>query len=230
MVYRKNYRRNYRRYGRRRIRRGRKTGTNWGGYISTAGKALALATRVASMINVEFKNYDVASTITPTTTWQFLNLNLIAQGDDQTQRNGRSILAKSLMIRLGMTSNSTATVPVRIRQVIFKDMYNAGSDPSPTQIFNSNSTEALMNITSQQNRFIILMDKYFVVNPPSAGQGAVSFNKYLKLNYHIKFINTSAATASQGPGALYWTLICDNGTVAQQPSVSYGFRLRYVDN
>lgn len=208
-------------------------GTNWGGYISTAGKALALATRVASLVNVEYKNVDTVGSGTITNNWAVTNLNTVAQGDDQTNRNGRSIKARGLVIQIGVSSNTTSTVPVRTRLVVVRDNFQDGTAPAGTDIYTVNGTEALRVITANQNRFTVLWDTMFTViadNSGAGGGGARSIRKYLPLSHHIKYIGVTGAAASNGPGSLYFLMVCDNATAAQQPAISYAFRLRFIDN
>lgn len=224
MAYKKSYRKNYRR------RRRKPAASSWGSYANTAVRALSLASRVASMVNVEYKNIDTVSTATLSTTWQVVNLTLCAQGDDQTNRNGRSIKSQSLMMQCGITANATATVPVRCRLVLVKDNQGLAANPNGTDIFTLNGTEALRVILNTQNRFQVIWDRMKTINTDGAGPSAISIRKYFKMSHHIKYQLTTATQTANGPGSLFFLFLCDNATAGQQPTISYAFRYRFVDN
>lgn len=224
------YRRRRGGYGRRRMRRRRAPkSSGWGGYLSTAGRALSLATRVASLINVEYKNIDVTGSGNMAATWTVVPISEVAQGDDQTNRNGRSILAKSINLQVGMTAASLASSSYRTRLAIFVDDMQQGVAPVGTDVWTANGMEALRNVVTKQRRFRILFDRCYTINPDDGGNSAISVRRFIKLyKHHIKYIGTTAAAASDGFGSLYFAYITDAS--ATFPVINYAVRTRFIDN
>lgn len=214
------YRRSTKRKSYRKPRTSR-TAARYAGYAYTAYK---MAKQLKGIINSEKKFFDTNITSAITSTATVTSLAAIAQGDDVSGRNGRSILCKSVQIRGTYASHASATAS-RVRIIIFSDRQNQGSTPAATDILVSESPEAMRQIGAEQGRFHVYLDKEFTVDNVARKQ--IMLDKYLYLgNHHIKYEGTG--TANVGAGSL-WCLMVSNeatNTVSQNTN----FRIRYYDN
>ena len=86
------------------------------------------------MINTESKaiNSGLINTA-PSTTATITYLTGVAQGDDYTARNGRSVRYKSLFCRGWYAINASSTQTV-VRTIIFIDKFNQGSAPAASDL------------------------------------------------------------------------------------------------
>lgn len=119
-------------------------------------------------------------------------------------------------------ANATASV----RVLLIRDNFCSGAAPAVTDVLQTASVLAPINITAFPNRFKVLFDvrRDMSIN----GNEIVAVKKYSKDTNHVKFIGTSGAIASAGAGTLFLILLSDQAT--NKPTVDYYFRLRYVDN
>lgn len=231
------YRRRYYRRRRRYVRRGRKdsapvmgTGPQMLGWAArNSSKALGMAKWVASVINPELKSFDVTLPTTITTSWTITSLTNIAEGDDDTNRTGRSIKCASYNFRYSLVMPSTATIAAQVRVVVLRDNWQQGVDPTALQVYEANTPNTLRQVQVQQGRFSILLDRTAILNPSTGGNSGMQVIANRKYTRHIRYIDTAGADASAGSGNLYMFTICDQtGTAA--PVCAGNFRLRYYDN
>lgn len=223
-------RRTYRKKrGARRRRTAKPTG--YAGYLSTAGKALALATKVATMVNAEKNFFDASTAITLTTTPQIFPLQLIAEGDDTQMRNGRSIKLAGLMMRSHWYPFTAATTSNLIRMVMFRDNYQAGTTPASTDILQTPITvDSFRNInTANPNRYTILMDRIVKLNPYGSTNTSAVVNKYFNIKSHVRYLGSTASTGQMGQGQIYFMCYADNVT-GGNPVGALNIRTRYYDN
>lgn len=220
----------YRRYNRRRFRRRRRRGgffSSAGKAIAMAGSALALARGVKSLINVEHKYHDrAAGSATPFyTAPQVTCHSLIAQGDDDTNRNGRSVKATSFNLRATMKHNVSGDDVQFMRLICFMDKHGAGATPSASDIIEGNDMISF-RVIENTDRFRFLMDKTFQLSNDS--REAVVFKKSWKLNTHLEFIGTGSTVADAGANSIWCIAFSDK--TADGPNIVLNSRLRYIDN
>lgn len=209
---------------------------------SGAGSVAKLATAVAPVIaaiNTESKYFDQTASVTsnsPGTGDQLINLTGgIVAGLTDRDRIGNSILAQDLQLRLAHTFNSTLGAPnvlgsfCRMMLICWKE--NATQNvPSIAKIF-----EVPTNIYSPVNKdnsdqFVVLKDKFFTMNNSSGQAGPVSFVQhkiFKKLNWHMRWGATDAASASQNH--IYLILRSSAGSTNNLQTTYYS-RLNYTDN
>lgn len=182
-----------------------------------------------SLVNVEFKNIESASSSNPTSSGYMTLLNGIAEGDDINQRNGRSILIKSAYVKHTMkcaTSGDTAY----IRCILFWDKQPSGTAPTGSDLLDTvggfDLVRAFRNL-SNRKRFKIISDKtYTVVN---GGPNYIRYtDKYIKMNTHTIYSSTGNTISSISSNALYCFIVSDQPTVT--PAVYMAYQLRYIDN
>lgn len=151
---------------------------------SDAKKALALAMRIKSQLNVEYKHIDVADlSLSAVDTGTVTSLTPIAEGDDNTNREGRSIRAKSIQLKALIESNTTANTTQTVRIIIFKDNQNQGSTPSMADVLKASTTLPIVELREtdeEQGRFKVYYDKVVNLHPPFSGvpgRTCISFYK-----------------------------------------------------
>lgn len=228
--------RRFRRYqGRRRRRRYVRKARPYGGrFWSTAGKALAtagtalsIAKAVKSMVNVEYKvKQDSSGTFNIDTTGTTELLSGMEEGDDNTQRNGRSIKATSLWIKGKMYFNPAGTNYQRGRILLVQDMHGDGSTCALIDVLESASVDAFVNLQNT-DRYKIHYNKEIIL---TAERPVYQFSKFIKKKSKLEFIGTSSIASSCGAGH-YWLLTIGNvSSGSNPPTANYQWRMRYIDN
>lgn len=161
------------------------------------------------------------------------NINAVsqmAQGDGVNDRNGNSILVRSLYLRGFMQINPAVTLNTRVSIALVQDTQQiSDTTPAVLDIFNSTDPEAMLN-TSNTNftagRFKILWRKNFNLTPASASRPTIFLDKYFKLYSHVKF-NGTGVNDIQKNG--YYIVMLTSET-ANFPTISITSRLGYHDN
>lgn len=222
-------RRAYRKKRTRRRRAAKPTG--YAGYLSTAGKALALATKVATMVNAEKNFYDATTNLLLTTTPQITALDLIPQGDDVQTRTGRSIKLAGLMLRSHYYPNPASTASNLIRLIMFRDNFQAGVAPVASDILAAPITvDSFRNLaTANPGRYTILMDRIIKLSPYGSTNTSAVVNKYFNLKSHVRFLGTTGAAGQNGQGQIYFMSYADNVS-GGSPAGVINVRTRYYDN
>lgn len=137
-------------------------------------------------------------------------LNPIAQGDDNTNRDGRQVRTISCWLRLQHSLAGVNNVNSQTgRFIIFWDNASNGVLPTVAQVLVAANPNSFVNLNFQ-NRFTILYDHtsfYPGVNAAIAGvQSGVDgnmINKYIKINATTTFIGTGGGITTMGNGGLY---------------------------
>ena len=107
-----------------------------------------------SVVNVEYKTHDTAISQSPNnSTGTVDNLCLIAQGDDNTDRNGRSVRLKSLQIKGTILSNTTSANVVRV--LIVKTLNNQSAAPAVDDVLDSIDVNSLRQKDDNQRSYYI---------------------------------------------------------------------------
>ena len=201
------------------------------GYLSTASKALTLASRVASMVNAEKFHIDSNYSAALTTSAVFTPLQLIAEGDDTAQRQGRSVKLAGLLMNFQLQSDGAATNTNVARVMVIIDWWSNGAVPVSSDLLVSNavtSFRAVDNVNAK--RFKVIYDRKFPMNIPSAG-GIVRRNieKYFNVHHHLKFLGSTGVQATTGSGQMYLVVLADNVTI-NAVTINANFRSYYYDN
>lgn len=224
------YRRRYGGYRRRR-RAYHSRASGWAGMARTA---LKTARFVASLVNAEEKYNDVHT--------QFYfgqdycqELTSIPQGTDADERNGNSIRAKSLWVRVNTKAdmtyfNNIGTYP-SARLIIFIDTNQDGSAPVPSDVLETVSVVSPLN-TDNVGRFTILKDIFY---PLTLGQSTKSFEIYLPLNHHVRYSGPGATAPELRDGNMYLIWISDlppsgGGPITAAGETDVMSRFRFLDN
>lgn len=184
-------------------------------------------------IQAEFKATDKSASMNCDTTGDVALLNGMAIGTDVDQRVGRTVLMKSLYIRL----NGYSTVSTGVRQahriVVFYDRQNNGGTPAITDVLKTAHYLSMRNLNNRK-RFKIIWDWLLPVSsavgtaPADLSQYCIT--KYRKLRHPVEFNDGGGNNAADiNTGALF---ILSLGSVASG-STAGGFniraRVRYLD-
>lgn len=221
MAYRRKSRRS--RYGnRRRGKRSTYAPNKWAWYAKQAWKGVKF---VKSIINSEkhyFDNTSVTGAVASAGT--IYCLSNIAQGDDVNNRQGNSVLAKTLYVRGTMYRNVSNTAVINsVRCIWFQDTSNQGSDPTVTDILQSADVRSPLNV-DKTSRYSIIRDKVYTLSV--GGQAGFNIKKFLPINNHLKYTGSSGSNIYTN--ALYVLVITDQSTL--QPVFDMTSRLAFYDN
>lgn len=199
-------------------------------------------------ITNEAKTIDTGAAPQVSTTGAFALLNGCIQGTDYTNRIGRKIMLKSLYIRgivasdVGVTMTSPAiTVAQQARMIIFCDNQPNGATPAVLDLLNNATTVSQLNLNNR-DRFKILVDKTFVLDPivynTTATQSVAAatnqirqYKKFKKLNMETIYNSGNAGTVGDmNTGALWLFWIGSQAVgVGTDATATWTCRVRFND-
>lgn len=223
------YRRRFYRKRRSYARRPKQSKFNY--YANTAVKALSLATRVASMVNVEKKFADNASGPTtlafPTAADDpILCPTAVAQGDTEQTRDGSKIRVKSLHLRGHCSWTSAAATPQRIRVIMIRSKVMDGDYPALSHLLKDATNFDSFRLIDESYNNYVLYDKIFCL---SDQKPEIQFTYNKSCSWPVKYIGTAANEASSGWGSVMIYAFTDQIT-SNFPQIDIDTRIRYVDN
>lgn len=152
-------------------------------------------------------------------------ISAIPQGNDNGQRKGNTIRAKSLFVK-GFVSGIAGQKRIN-RIMIVMDKQNLGSNPTPEDIIDGMTT-AYCTISPVDSdrlpRWKVLYDKTFITDDAS-GQYKL-FQRYIKLNHTIHYTGPNANDIYTGQ---LFMLSCSGDTATNSSTVVATCRLSYYD-
>lgn len=196
--------------------------TTKGGYAYSAFK---LARRLADAVNIEYKERDTASSVTPTNNGTVVSLaGNIIQGDSQAERVGDSIKLQNLTMRMLVTPGASATEYLRV--IVFHDKQNTISTGA-NMLALVGSAQSIISPKNEDNKYQsrILYDKVIPIVPTSA-RAVFKVHEVFPLNWHCHY---SAGTTTVKDGDIK-VLFISNTVAASTASIFYNFQLSYTDN
>lgn len=205
-----------------------------------ARTALKTAKWVASIVNTEFKFRDrLISSDMDNQQWTVIPLTDIAQGDDSTQRNGRSVLIKALQLQLKLRLKFPADFDSGVARIMMiRDNTCNGVLPDMSDIMafsggNDTIVTSFRNILdAPTNKYSILYDRRFSLDIDFKDE--IYFSIYKKFyRSHCKYLGTTANTTDLGPGNVFLAMCCTGTTTVggNAPMDLVGnTRFRYIDN
>lgn len=215
-----------RRYVRRGVRIARKVGS----YAGTAGRALALAEKVAALMNIEHKFFDTNGFPQSTVNGAIYRLDQVPQGVTGETRVGDSIKVQSLNIHYFIRDQISGVMAgdYRVRVILFRDKEEyVGTTVSKILDAGLLGTGyACLIPKDHDSRFNskILYDKVHWLKQTEKTSTNVHRVR-IKLGTHIQY---SSGALTVVDGGIKLLLICDNGVDA--PHMQYLARLRYTDD
>lgn len=216
------YRRRVKRYGRKRYRK-RPTGG-----LHTAMQIARTAYRgvkfIKGLVNVEKHYQDTTVNQTVANTGSVILLSGIAQGDDVNNRQGNSILAKTLYCRFYVQRDvANTSVANYVRCIIAKDLENTGSTPSISDLLTAVNVTSALNV-DHTARYQILMDKVYALS--LNGTMCLSIKKFIKINDHLKY--TGSAATDVYKNNIYLFIVASEAS--NLPYINGNFRISWYDN
>lgn len=224
MVYKRNYGKMVRKSNPLRKRQRKK---GYKGY--TSGQMLRYAVSgvklLKGIVNAELKRYDQGSNGSISTTMAINLASGTDQGDDVASRDGNSILAKYMTLRISCTINASATAS-NILVLVFADSQAVnGSTVTAAQLLTSaTNTNSPINPDFTQ-RVIVL--KRIQIDLDNSGVKTSSQEVYIPLNFHIRYTGTTGSS-SYDKNNIFVALLSTEAT--NTPTFNMYTRLAFYDN
>lgn len=171
----------------------------------------------------EAKFLDVESSLSPTSSGNVAYIGSVAQGDDVSNRDGRSIRPFMYEYNAQITLHASATRS-SMRCIVFQDSECIATTPVITTLLVTASTVAMYNLLTSKGRFKIILDKTY--NVDTDDPLITDYGKE-RMSGRILFDGTGATDASAGKGALFVCFISNEATNA--PAVVWQHRLHFKD-
>lgn len=223
-----------RRYGRRRFPRKAQSGFNWQyhlkkapQYAQTAMAAWKLASYLKTLVNVEFKKYDVTAALT--TDGLVQHISSVPQGDSDLTRDGNSIKCQSLLINAYITNNATEQSTAYRILVVQDKQQIADTAPTIADVLDPTGSNNLIAPLNNETvgRFTVLRDIKGSISNLITGVPAEKFIKiYFKLRNHIRFNGANGSDIQRNGIYIMWT----HTAGANYPTMAYTSRLTFTDN
>lgn len=188
-------------------------------------KAYKLARFMQGMINCEKKYADLSYSGSIDYNGAINLITNIPQGSDVGNRDGNSILVRSLNFK--QVWRMTGTTDTNVRTIIFLDTSNTGSAPTVTDVLQyvGSVTAPLSPLqVDHLTRYKILRDFKYILSTNDKSSREIA--QYIKLYFHEKFTGPNATDIYKN--AVYVLNISDK--IASLPTVEAYHRLGYYDN
>jgi len=161
-------------------------------------------------------------------------INGCATGTDFTDRIGRKIIMKNLLIRAEFAPNTAVNnnIGEQVRFLVVYDMQTNGAAPVTTDLLKSVATNAPNNLNNR-DRFRVLVDKYYAFPGVTYTAAAITngspVSKVLKIykrfNLETIYSGTTNAVGSIQTGALWVFCLSGNQYIATE----WQARVRFED-
>lgn len=188
--------------------------------------AVKTANMLKGIINSELKRFDKTQAANPdnNAAGGFSLLTAIDEGSGVHDRDGNSILAKYLYVKMDTLINASATATM-VRVIIFIDGDNSGVTPTAAELLEvASNTNSPINVDTTA-RFTIIKDLHFPMS--INGDRIMHAQFYKKLDFHIRY---RTATGSSGFGKNnIWAYYISNEST-NVPSLSIYSRIGFYDN
>lgn len=188
------------------------------------------------------------ATYNPTGTGCTDSLSVPAQGDGESERDGRVYYIKSVHVKgfikmVAAESDTGPTGPIYARVVLYWDTQTNAAEAVATSIMDAGGTEDFLAFRNlqQSKRFIVLKDKTIRVDPQIVNEGSANlfangpqqipfaFNKTFKKHIKVRCVGTAANVSSVSDNNLGIASILSVQTeVGNLPSINYQARIRFL--
>lgn len=200
-----------------------------------AYKAYKLATKLAQVINVEFKQYDYAATgqnVDFNGTYT-ANVCIPAQGVADNQRSGDSIKLQRMDFEANVRAGSNATIPANCRVILVWDKENSitgvGDLIDPIYLGTQLGSIAPRD-HDKKSKYVILKEWHFDLSRPDSSVGLKHLHCSMDLkNKHVQFEAGSTTIQTGGLKMLFISNV-DPATATNIPVIDWVFRTYYTDN
>jgi len=187
----------------------------------------------------ELKYSDIAATpYAFDTTGTVTALNLLAVGDDATNRDGRQVLCKSIQVTgpIGPLTDNVVLPSFNRCMLVWDSQANSGTIATIAQILTASTSVANLNLDNRE-RFTILRDYKCALGGGndaatlaySQSPSMTKIDWFVPLNLVTTYSGTTAAIGSIATGALLLVTI-GNQAAGSNMSGNFTTRLRFLDN
>lgn len=184
----------------------------------------------------ELKVIDITqTTVAATTAGTVTLLNGVTQGTDYTQRIGRKIWLKSILLRFTLVPNTASNTPAgdSVRLLVVYDAQCNSAAPVIGDILQNSAFNDPMNLNNR-DRFKILADKFVTLGACQYNTGTLAagapFAKqvkiYKKMGMEQIFSGTGNTVGSISTGGIFLVIIAGFNS---QTNVIYTARTRFLD-
>ncbi len=154
-------------------------------------------------------------------------VSLIAEGSTVSQRDGESVRAHGLELRISGFYNNTAAQN-SIRCLVVVDAESNGAVPAVTDVLETVGTGTSLNSPWAHlgaPRFDVVLDETF-----NLGLSPSQFvaTRVIPLHHHVRFTGAGGAIANAKEGNVFVLLFSD--VITNMPSAEFTTRFHYVDN
>ncbi len=174
-------------------------------------------------------------------TMELANLNIIVQGNTESNRIGRKVILKRVdckgLITLPSTADPTATSEI-VRLLLVCDKQTNGAAFTATDLWETDSYRSFNNLANS-SRFQVLKSKTYTFSAPAGsgrgstdtlawGEKAIAWKMGVNLNLTIEFDNsaTTGAVTTQRSNSLWLVSQSTSGIVVMSLSTS---RVRFIE-
>lgn len=184
---------------------------------------------IRKLINVETKVLDASfgsTAIDQAGTIQCVSQ--IAQGLNYNDRIGDSIKLQHIRYS-GYFQASAAALSSALRVIVFRDLFQQGGVPIPSQILQNVGAPDVINQPRNwllKDRFSVLYDEVF--NLSNAGDSSFTCTLEIPHEGHVKYIGTTSTAASNGFGSVYVMYVSTETT--NKPFAQHFTRLTFTDD
>lgn len=207
--------------------------------------------RVGGFVGRELKFFDVENTedaftgswapMEPATT----NLSCVAQGDGESNRDGRRYRIHGIFIRgyIQVDATESAATPIEdnlCRIALVLDKQTNGAQLTATDVYDAGGTHDVLAFRNLQHteRFTVLHDKLIRLSPHQTNEGAVNvfangkiqipfrINKTFKVPIDVNTDGTTADIANITTNSIHMIGIARS--ITNPTSLSYQCRLRFT--
>jgi len=152
----------------------------------------------------------------------------IAQGADASNRIGRKVTVKSLLMRWGIKLGVTSTQGCCVRILVVYDKQANATAPAITDVLLLDEFYSPNNL-SNRDRFVTIFDH---ITPPISSGGDASVNDVLYKRLNLETIyntGTDAAIGSISSGSIYLFVAQNGAMLTANGNINARCRLRYTD-
>lgn len=215
----------FKRFAKKTYRKGRKAYRFAKKHQSEAKEALALAKKVARMVNVEYKFRDNPYATTVSNTGTIQNLCQPPQGDGDQNRDGSSVKLARCSGRISVDLHPSAT-STHVRFILFRGKQeNRTAYTLSGGILEGGPSALWQSPKAWEDRFRtkFIYDKTICLS--NTGRKTIDLNWNFKLYGHIQF---GGGTTDIESGGIYLAMISDESV--NTPTVNYALRVTFTDN
>lgn len=177
-----------------------------------------------SLVNTEFKVKEQSASSTANTTGVFILLNGLTQGDDFTNRNGRSVRWKSLQYHI-RTLKDTAVGTCFVNYAIVID--KQANDATPTLADLYSNVQAQFRNLDNRKRFVIIDEVRMTLD---ADDPERNISKYKKIDMHTIYDASNNGDITDINSNALYLVAWSNQPAGDGADFTLDHRLRFIDN